>query len=241
MATVSIPLHSRKYPGLFTIVDEEDYERISQYRWHPRMERHTCYAMTNVTIDGKYTSLRMHRVVMGAPDDQEVDHWDRNGLNNTRANLRYATTSQNNANQGRRSDNHTGFTGVYWHKGSRAWRVEVGSIHIGMFECAEDAARAYDIKAIERFGEFAVTNFPDSSAHANRIQAMMDSPLPRSNTSGFLGVTWNKQRQKWAATITHQNRQIHCGFFSDPRDAARVRDTKARELHGPHAKVNFPT
>jgi len=101
----------------------------------------------------------MHTFLTGWP---MVDHRNGNGLDNRRANLRPATKSQNGANRLIAASNKSGFKGVDLKKGR--WRAQikvVGSkIHLGYFDLAEEAARAYDMAAIEAFGEFATLNFP---------------------------------------------------------------------------------
>jgi hypothetical protein len=61
----------------------------------------------------------------------------------------------------------------------------------------------------------------------------------KNNTSGFLGVTWNKQARKWQARIVLAGKHKFLGLYSDPAEAARVRDEAALELHGEFAKTNF--
>lgn len=60
------------------------------------------------------------------------------------------------------------------------------------------------------------------------------------NTSGYKGVTWDKERQKWLAQIRAYKRQYFLGRFTDPIAAARAYDAKCRELHGAFAVLNFP-
>jgi hypothetical protein len=61
---------------------------------------------------------------------------------------------------------------------------------------------------------------------------------PRGGSSGFVGV-W-RHGKKWAAGIHWQGKHLHLGIFDDPVEAAKARDRKAYELHGPYAYLNFP-
>lgn len=110
-------------------------------------------------------TILMHRLITGAAPGQEVDHVNRDGLDNRRANLRVATRSQQIANQDIRLDNTSGYRGVSWRRDSRRWQAQLtvnGKWRgLGCYDDPEDAARAYDAAAREHFGEFAVLNFPD--------------------------------------------------------------------------------
>lgn len=94
--------------------------------------------------------------------NQEIDHIDGNRLNNQKSNLRYATSSQNKANRGPRKDNKSGYKGVSWHKQRKKWtaRIKNGSKyeHLGLFQNKIDAAKTYNIKAIEYYGSYAWLN-----------------------------------------------------------------------------------
>ena len=61
-----------------------------------------------------------------------------------------------------------------------------------------------------------------------------------TNTSGYRGVTWRKDMQKWAAQLHVGGKHVSLGFFDDPVEAANARDAAARELHGEFAVLNFP-
>jgi hypothetical protein len=145
--------------GKRALVDDADYEYLSQWKW--------CFgAGYAVRTDrtGREKSVRMHLVIMNAPQGMEVDHRDGNGLNNQRHNLRLCTSTQNKHNRRPFKNNPTGYKGVYLFQG-KYWRAKIAinkkQIHLGQFKTAIEAARAYDAAARKYFGEFAWLNFPD--------------------------------------------------------------------------------
>src|SRR5512137_2810735 len=83
--------------GATAFVSDEDYDRLSQYRWKLLKDGDRRYA---VREEGS-TLIDMHQDVLGAKDGLLIDHRDRDGLNNVRSNLRYATRSQNQINSAR--------------------------------------------------------------------------------------------------------------------------------------------
>ncbi len=150
--------------GMVTVVDDEDYEVLAEYKWFARESKRTFYAARDTPIgNGKQTLVQMHREIMGATPGQEVDHWDGDGLHNWRKNLRYCTHSQNSANRHRKQPCCSSrYKGVTWSKGNRKWRAQIKfhaqHIHLGYFTLEEDAARAYNAAALEHFSEFACLN-----------------------------------------------------------------------------------
>lgn len=151
--------------GMVALVDDEDYERVSAYKWQAMAgspNKDVWYASR-----GALNRCLLHRFIVNAPDDIDVDHHNGNGLDNQKRNLRLATASQNGAN--RKPNRGRRFKGVHYHQVARRWRAVLkcqGGVgtYLGQFHTPEDAARAYDAKAIEMFGEFARPNFPDKRA-----------------------------------------------------------------------------
>ncbi len=151
--------------GLVALVDDEDYEELSQYNWHAYKHRNTYYAIRNLPIyPGLRTTAKMHRQVMRAQTDEMIDHRNGNGLDNQKHNLRIASSSQNAANKRARIGSTSEYKGVSWHKQHGKWYAAIcikrKQIFLGLFTDEVEAAKAYDRGAREHFGEFAKTNFP---------------------------------------------------------------------------------
>ena len=142
--------------GYVALVDDGDYENLSQHKWHVSTDKYTSYARNS-------NSVKMHRLLMGAATEVDIDHRDGNGLNNQRRNLRKCTKAQNGHNRRLNENNTSGYKGVHWYKRDSKWyvtiRVNRKKVHLGAFTCIVKAAKAYDTAARKHFGEFARTNF----------------------------------------------------------------------------------
>lgn len=154
--------------GKVTLVDDEDYEELNRYKWHAHSNSYTFYARRNVPIgNGKRTTILMHRVILGIPPGILVDHWDHNGLNNQRINLRTANRPGNSQNRLNQKDTTTGYKGVTIDEHRRQRKIyraritaEGRQIFLGGHATPEEAARVYDEAARRFHGEFACLNFP---------------------------------------------------------------------------------
>lgn len=157
--------------GKVAIVDNEDYESIVQHKWfaHKKTRRLSrYYAERQVRYSKKQVLVGMHRDIMGLiiGDGLQIDHVNGDGLDNRRSNLRVCTQAQNSANsRGRISRRLCKFKGLQYKNRllTKPWLARItcnGKCHyLGYFATEEEAARVYDRKAVDLFGEFAHTNF----------------------------------------------------------------------------------
>lgn len=141
------------------IFDDEDQELVMQYHWYVNEPTPGIFYAVTSGYPG-ISSLRMHNLVMGFTGGPlEVDHINRNGLDNRRRNLRSCSRQQNNANQGPRKGT-SRYKGVRFNKGKWTAQIMIDrvSIHLGRHETELGAAAAYDKAAREAWGEFAYQN-----------------------------------------------------------------------------------
>jgi len=119
-----------------------------------------------ITIKGvDYRASRIAYLYMtGKYPEGEIDHKNRNTSDTRWCNLRDSTRSQNQSNMEVKSNNTSGYKGVY--KSGKRWRAEIcvgkKKVSLGNYDVAFEAAQAYDKAALEAFGEFACTNFGDN-------------------------------------------------------------------------------
>lgn len=152
--------------GQIAIIDDDDAELIADKKWYAMWTGRRFYAAHGFR-DGKLRGiLLMHRVIIAACSDEEVDHINRNSLDNRRMNLRIVTRAQNNQNRDNKRPGR--LVGAYFRPSrshaDRPWmasiRVNGRAKHLGVYRTEEDAGRAYDQWALRIYGPGAFTNFP---------------------------------------------------------------------------------
>jgi hypothetical protein len=144
--------------GKTAIVDDEDYERVSSRKWH-----YNCgYVKTNDYSNG-HIIIKLHRFILNAPENMIVDHINGDKLDNRKENLRLCTQNENTKNARKRASATSKYKGVSFPKTRNKWQVQIQlnkkKMHVGYYTDEIEAAKAYDKKAAELFGEYAVLNF----------------------------------------------------------------------------------
>lgn len=158
-----IDISTPKYPNTFVKVDDDDFEYLNQWKWYPKYGK---YAVRSLK-DPRPRVIRMHRQIMNPEAIMQVDHVNRDGLDNRRENLRICTGFQNARNSKKRSHGVTSkYKGVCWSGAAKKFQAyivyETRNIHLGLFKIEEDAALAYDSAAEKYHGEFCSKNFTNA-------------------------------------------------------------------------------
>lgn len=207
--------------GMVAIVDDEDYDLVSKHTWH--CTEHGYAARRNPSTK-KIEYL--HRFIMRPPESKVIDHINHNKLDNRRSNLRICTVSENLKNT-RPKRGTSKYKGVHFKKGrSKPWRARIhydGVDEIlGDFYTEEEAAYAYNLRAIEVHGEFAFLN----DVHIKDFKQF----APRETSSKHRGVYWCKNKKRWRAKIRIDGKQMHIGYYREENDAANAYKTVKYEL-----------
>ena len=146
--------------GKSFIFENNDYDLIKPYTWSVNSIRGQIRSYST----GKFVTV--HRLIMDAKPRQQVDHINRDKFDNRRSNLRFATHQQNQCNKGLMSNNSTGYKGTCYDKRSNRIMAYINyknvRTYLGYFPPTDhglkQAAKAYNQKAIELFGEYAFLN-----------------------------------------------------------------------------------
>lgn len=147
--------HAGDYVAL---VSDEDAGLLTDLTWSLMTPKNALY------LYNQKTKQLLHRLILEKTlhrtleKGEQVDHINRNGLDNRRENLRLANQTEQNANQRTRKDNTSGHRGVSWSEDRQKWESQINhkgkKFFIGRFDKFEDACAAYKAKAITLFGEF---------------------------------------------------------------------------------------
>jgi hypothetical protein len=150
--------------GKNAIVDDDDYEWLSQWKWHAAKIRNVFYVARKIRVDGVVKTILMHREISKPPTGMQIDHINGDPLDNRRENLRICTNTDNQRNRPIHKDNISGFKGVRPRRGNNnkyeAYIFHNGKqIYLGKYEDINLAAQAYDNAAKFYHGGFASLNF----------------------------------------------------------------------------------
>lgn len=146
--------------GYEAVIDAVDVPLVAGKNWCAAVAKNTVYAVTRTSTKGgvKAKTLHLHRFLMSAPANLEVDHKDCNGLDNRRKNLRLATRAQNQQNKQISRSNTSGFKGVSWCAQSKKWRATVclngKTKRVGTYATPELAHASYAAACFLMHGEF---------------------------------------------------------------------------------------
>lgn len=156
--------------GYKAIVDNEDYDELSQYNWFADKTKYGIRARRNgLKKLNEKSMILMTRQIMNPSDDMVVDHKNHNTLDNRKENLRVCTKAQNNMNSRKNKSSgaqRSKYKGVSYHapygrSGKKPWRMFIrinGKQFFKYFETENAAVGEYNRLAKLHFREFAYVN-----------------------------------------------------------------------------------
>jgi hypothetical protein len=151
--------------GKYALVDEDDFEAVSKHKWYAHPAGQGVYARRDIHSTTGKQRVYLHREILDAPKDAQIDHANYNTLDNRKSNLRLANKMLNMRNRRkvkRHGESSSEYKGVSLVKNTGKWHsyihVNKRRVTLGYFENELDAARAYNQAAKKWFGEFALLN-----------------------------------------------------------------------------------
>lgn len=144
------------------LISLDKIDLIKNIKWRINSNGYVC----GLTKDGKEVLIH-HLIISNIPSDKEVDHKNRNKLDNRNNNLRIVNRIQNNENRGIHKNNTSGVTGVCWKSQRNKWRayiwVNKKMIELGLYKNIEDAIKIRQEAEIKYFGEYACKRNDDNN------------------------------------------------------------------------------
>lgn len=187
-----IALSGKRGKGKFTKVDDSTFTQYGHLSW---FLSDTGYAMRRPILDsGKKTTIRLHRLVMQAPEGMVVDHLNGDPLDNRRKNLRICTPKENAQNR-----KHT--KGYSWDKSKKKWIVRYRNTFYGRYDTEDQAARAYKLAC--------------SGVPYQKRERRQKYHLPT-------GVFKNRSNTHYQAKVQINGKRVYLGTFATIEEAERA-------------------
>lgn len=146
------------YNGIHFIVDKEDFPKIKDKILYPSKKNSNGNQLYIMSKDRKY----LHTFIIDCPKGFEVDHINRNTMDNRKSNLRIVTHRQNQCNQDLQRNNTSGVSGVSYYPPKKKYRARIKvqhhDLHLGYFKTFEEAVQARNEGMKHLFGEYGVYN-----------------------------------------------------------------------------------
>jgi hypothetical protein len=215
-----IPINEKTGVNSYAVIDNEDYEKVSKYRWYFNTRG---YVITDIWQKDtkKNKRILLHRMIMNISDPKVfIDHMNHDILDNRKENLRLCSNKENNRNSiGQKQ--HNGYKGVYqtlYNSWNVAIVVDAKNISLGTYYNEKDAALVYDQAARKYFKEFAYLNFPEITNYSH-----LNKPRRHPNrTSKYIGISYNKKAKKWRVEKTYNHKKYYLGEFDTQDKALQV-------------------
>ena len=217
--------------GGFTLVSEDDYEKVNQYSWY---QDKTGYIRG--TVNGK--SMSMHRFIMNPDENEIVDHINHNKSDNRSENLRKFTTQKNAGNRKIKENKLSKYRGVYFNKKRNRFYTNLiingKKYNIGAYKIEIEAAENVDKFILYNNLYHIDLNFPEKKEQY--LTENYKPPIKKNKK--FTGVI--KYKEKFRAEITVNNKGIRLLISENEIDCAKAYDDYVVKNNIPKRKLNFP-
>ena len=218
------------------IVDDELWHELSTTSWSLDQDKY---------VVGKNNTKMHQMLIKNENPDLVIDHINRVPYDNRKCNLRVVSKSINGHNRSKTSVYGSPFFGVCYNpKSKRPYNATIKkdgvSYSLGTFKIQTDAAIAYNMKAVELYGDHANLNPIDDELVADFNRRKEEKPFYKqsNSTSKYHGVCFKKNKNRWIATIRNDGKDMRIGSFTTEKEASLASNRVAKELKGDKAKQN---
>lgn len=251
--------------GLVALVDDEDLEPVSQYKWCALASRNDrFYAITRPLIAGKQRTWYLHRFILDLPPELEVHHLNGNGLDNRRENiLGMSHRAHIQMHLASCEAHQMAFGCLVKSDHPRPWLDSwpngalttyglanaLGLSRMGVHHVARAAQAGTKVGGKWMFSADDVETIRAYRSHRHgkeiyaevekvRAERTRHQRWSRHGSSQFVGVCARKEDGDWIAYICTGGKQVHLGIFKRELDAALAYNAAALSLYGPFARLN---
>lgn len=239
---VTILMNNRLGEKFETIISIASFELIKKYSWSYSPKG---YAVTSVRTNNKKRVVPLHYILFSKKEGMQIDHINQNKLDNRIENLRYCTHAQNKQNCKKFKNSFLKYKGVTYNKLHNRYSSHIISngkdYWLGRFYTAEKAAYIYDLAALLLHKDFACLNFSENINEYRNIISTLQSidniirkykepaknfykTIKTNNTTGYKGVFYDKENNKYMSKWIHKKYEFWLGRFSTKEEAAIAYD-----------------
>jgi hypothetical protein len=232
--------------GKVVLVDDEDYERANQYHWNIRLQDKILERVTmSKWHSGNKENINLAHFVLEVSLDHNQCVIFRNGnrLDHRKSNLKITTKREAHLRSRGNGNSTSKYKGVSWSKARKKWiaQVTIGGVrkNLGGFEEEDEAARVYNLAAVQAYGEHTFQNVigqDNNCKEKNSEKNHQPRTIKKGKISKFRGVTKEINNTKWRAAIGKDRK--HLGYFDSETQAAKAYNKAAKERYGPKAILN---
>lgn len=197
--------------------------------------RYNCYGGRGIEVceewNNSYIAFREWALKNGYNENAKkgectLDRIDVNG-NYCPENCRWISNARQARNKRKLKQNTSGYTGIYYIKtGKRInhWRAVIIVNHkmvaLGHFFTQKEALDARNKYIIDNdLLDYPIQKYVGELTILNNKRS-----LPIKNTSGYMGVCWHKERNKWVVGLTENGKHVNLGYYSNKREAVEARN-----------------
>ncbi len=237
--------------NLDIIVDDDLWYELMKHSWCIKDGYPIGY------VNGKTQSiyhyvmqLKGHDLTTMSENNNVIDHINGIRHDNRYVNLRINNLSGNAHNRLKNENATSKYSGVSYDSSRGKWLVQIGKDHkkyfIGRYETEIEAAKAYNMKAFELYGEMAHLNIikeivetvETDSVTVVKPKKIQNHVKKDGKTSKYFGVYYDNNRSKWSASVTKDNKKYNIGRYVTEAAAAAAYNAKSVELFGKYARLN---
>ena len=255
-------IESPEYGDYEVTVDTEDYTKIKDYKWRMSIYKETAkykYICTNTFIKNKKITLMLHNLIM---DDTQIQHKDKNIFNNRKQNLykllynklvyqdsiitKFLIDSPKHGNHEVIIDteDYEKIKDYRWNIQFNKKRNKFTAVFMSLKKNKNKTTMGLhqlimsDVWIDHKNGNI-FDNRKENLRKCTNSENQMNASISKRNTSGYKGVSWDKNLNKWRVCIKIKESVVTLGYFVSKIEAAEIYNKKAHETFGEFARLNI--